>query len=322
MGSLEVVNKTKTNDGRPSYCLVHLRSTTLRIITIDCSISFEFNKATKLVQRVNLRATSTRDPNRMKKTRDPWSDKFTLQLKASPPVLTPAESVVVDEVRNELGSIPKSDWTPIDYNLFFPKAKVYKEGESVGIGRCVGTVHTSPERLLAWCYNFTSSHRMEKHVKANGPNKWLYPNKEVAKINEHHSIVYRCIKMPFPLAARDWLNRMLYTQIGQDKFVLVYKFIDETTGYDDVPPFAPSSLPRGNLLRGKLNCLYVFDRLPYGCCKFTYIPKADIRGSVPKVVAESGLSNLVDIVKRSYEFFKRDDEIDRKEREVSERSEQ
>ena len=37
--------------------------------------------------------------------------------------------------------------------------------------------------------------------------------------------------------------------------------------------------------------------------------KADIKGSVPKVVAETGLGTIVDTPRRAYEFFKRDKEV-------------
>ena len=37
--------------------------------------------------------------------------------------------------------------------------------------------------------------------------------------------------------------------------------------------------------------------------------KVDIKGSVPKVVAETGLGTIVDTPRRAYEFFKRDKEV-------------
>ena len=37
--------------------------------------------------------------------------------------------------------------------------------------------------------------------------------------------------------------------------------------------------------------------------------KADIKGNVPKLVAEGGLGIMVEIVKRAYDFFERDAEV-------------
>ena len=53
-------------------------------------------------------------------------------------------------------------------------------------------------------------------------------------------------------------------------------------------------------------------RLPFGCSKLTYVAKADIGGSVPKVVAETGLGNIVDVVRRAYNLFERDEEVSAK----------
>ena len=90
--------------------------------------------------------------------------------------------------------------------------------------------------------------------------------------------------------ARDWLSRGVFSQIDDNKFELVYKFINEATE-TDVPPYTPSTLKLGEKrIRGEFASLCTFERLPHDCCRFTYIVKADIKGSVPKVVAESGLS--------------------------------
>jgi len=77
-----------------------------------------------------------------------------------------------------------------------------------------------------------------------------------------------------------------------------------------VPPYAPSTLKLGETrIRGEFTALCTFERLPHNCCKFTYVVKADIKGSVPKVVAESGLSGLVESVRDAYKYFERDEEV-------------
>ena len=54
------------------------------------------------------------------------------------------------DVEEELLNVDESRWTRFDNDLFFPKDKVHKDESSVGIGRSVGVVHASPERVLAW----------------------------------------------------------------------------------------------------------------------------------------------------------------------------
>ena len=78
------------------------------------------------------------------------ADKFITKLK-SDKYLTLSEDEVeaFNQVENEL-AVKEKQWTSIDNDLFFPKEKVYKEGSSVGIGRSIGIVQASPERVLAW----------------------------------------------------------------------------------------------------------------------------------------------------------------------------
>ena len=239
---------------------------------------------------------------------------FIHQLSLNPVItLAAGEAGIVEDVHNVLGNIPESKWTAMSSDSFFKKDKVYVEGESVGIGRCIGVVQTSPERLLAWYFDVNSDCDKAKHIKNNGPNSDQYPNGEIARISFHHQITYSCQKLPFPLLPRDWLQRGIFTQIGPDEFVLVYKFVDEKTA--TVPPYTPSTLKEGvKRIRGELTALYRFQRLPHGCTKLTYIMKADIKGSVPMVIAEKGISGALDTVRNAYEYFQRDEEVDKLER--------
>jgi len=182
------------------------------------------------------------------------------------------ENDTLQSVRGELESIDEDAWSSIDDNILFPKDKVHKEGKSVGICSCVGTVQTSPEQVLCSCFSSDSDYDMAKHVKANGNNLEQYPNLIVSRINHHHRITYACRKLPFPLVARDWLQRVIFTQQNGDKFVLVWKFVDKKS--EDVPIFAPSTLKEGEKrIRGEFTAVCTFERLPHDCCKFTYIVK-------------------------------------------------
>jgi len=146
-------------------------------------------------------------------------------VKDSRPELTKKEAVTAHGVQVELGNIDQASWTSINVDLNFPKEKVHKEGETVGIACCIGTVQTTPERLLGWRFHIDSDDNKEKHT--NGPNAEQYPNFEISRFNDHHRITYSCRKLPFPLVARDLLQRAVSEQTSADKFVLAVKFIDE-----------------------------------------------------------------------------------------------
>jgi len=147
---------------------------------------------------------------------------FSSKIAASPILLNDFENTTLLSVKHDLGSIPEKEWQPLDSHGRFPKDKHLKEGESIGIGRCVGTVQTTPERLLGWVYNVESDYDKSKHLLANGPNAELYPSLSVCHHNDHHQIYYSCRKMPFPLVARDFLQRIIYKRLdGDEGFMLV-----------------------------------------------------------------------------------------------------
>ena len=155
-------------------------------------------------------------------------------------------------------------------------------------------------------FDVESDFHREEHVKKYGTNSAHYPNKVVAKINAHHLIHYFCTKLPFPPKPRDWLNRGIYKRIDNGDYMLMYQSVIDRN--DSILKFEKSTLNPAPT-RANFVSLYKLERLPFDCCKVTYVAKADIKGSVPKIVAETGLSIVVDIPHRAYEFFERDKEV-------------
>ena len=85
---------------------------------------------------------------------------------------------------------------------------------------------------------------------------------------------------------------------------------------DDIPlKFMKSSLKGKDLIRDEMTGYTTIVPLPHDCCKFTYTAKMDLKGKIPKMVAESYLSSLVDEVRRGYNCFRRPEEVDGLERE-------
>ena len=75
-------------------------------------------------------------------TGDLTNDEFALSLSYN-------EEKLFGEIEAELCTIGDTEWASIDDDVFFPKDKVIREG-GLGVGRIVGVVQTSPERMLAW----------------------------------------------------------------------------------------------------------------------------------------------------------------------------
>ena len=80
-----------------------------------------------------------------------WADKFTSNLTSGnySPTLSEDEVEAFTRIEDEL-AVEENQWTCFDDDLFFPKYKVHKDGDSVGIGMSVGVVQAPPERVLAW----------------------------------------------------------------------------------------------------------------------------------------------------------------------------
>jgi len=56
--------------------------------------------------------------------------------------------------------------------------------------------------------------------------------------------------------------------------------------------------------------MHKYERLPNNQTRFTLRLKVDIKGRVPKKIANMGMSGALDQVYRAYKYFERDKEID------------
>ena len=114
--------------------------------------------------------------------------------------------------------------------------------------------------------------------------------------------------MPFPLAARDFLSRVIFKQVDVGKYISVVCPINESS-QDGVPRFTPSVLKDRERTRGELTTLAIFEPLPHYCCRFRYFVKVDIKGNIPKLVAEAGLNGAVIKVREAHQLFERAEEV-------------
>ena len=191
-----------------------------------------------------------------------------------------------------------SDWSKEDDDLFFPKSFT---STTVAVGKCVGTIHACPDRLLQWMW--------EAHSSKNESEK--FPSRTIAAINFHHEITYSCEKLPPPLAPREWLVRGCFKKIDENKFVLLYMSVNDDDSL--VPPnFTRSTLDK--VIRGQKITLFTFERLPFDQTKLTMVAKLDLKGTLPASLAKRTLSSALNAVRQTYNVFQRDEEIDELQR--------
>jgi len=220
--------------------------------------------------------------------------------------LTPNESFIMAQTEQTL-STTKDDAELIEESLFFPKWVCLKN-DGVVIGTCTGTVHTPPENLLAYMYLHDTHQAREAHIAANGPDSSKYPLKTIQVINDHHHITYSCRKLPPPMNPREWLTRNIIQRVNADTTI---KYL-YTSIHDDDPDLPPSFTKTTitNIVRGEISMIHEYERLPHNQTRFTLRLKVDIKGSVPKKIANMGMSGALQQVYRAYKYFQRDEEID------------
>jgi len=216
----------------------------------------------------------------------------------------PSEEAIINQVKQNL-STSKDEEVQIDDSPFFPKLVGIKD--SIMIGTCTGVVQTSPEELLGFMYLTNTHEARESHIAANGPDSSKYPNKTIHVVNDHHHITYSCRKLPPPLKPREWLARGIFKQVDEDNFILLYTPVADSD--PDLPPsFTKSTLH--NAIRGEFTAMHKYERLPHNQTRFTFTTRVDIKGIVPKVIANMGMSGILDTVRQAYMYFQRDEEID------------
>ena len=168
-------------------------------------------------------------------------------------------------------------------------------------------IPTSPERMLAWVYAFTSNYDQRLHVVSNGRDFDAYPNKVITHINNHHHIVYYCMKVPFPLNSRSFLCRGIWKRTDEDQYILIYKPC--TTSEPDVPDFKPST--KKNVIASDYEATWVIRRLrPYNFCHCTYMVRADIKGNVPAVILNHSATGALEKLKRAHTYFSKHNTVD------------
>jgi len=56
--------------------------------------------------------------------------------------------------------------------------------------------------------------------------------------------------------------------------------------------------------------MHKYERLPHNQTRFAFTTRVDIKGSVPKAIANMGMTGVLDTVRQAYKYFQRDEEID------------
>ena len=202
-------------------------------------------------------------------------------------------------------STTKDDAELIDESIFFHKWVCLKN-DGVVIGICTGTVHTPPENLLAYMYLHDTHQARKAHIAANGPESSKYPLKTIHVINKHHHITYSCRKLPPPMNPREWLTLTLSSGSMQTSSSICTRPSTTTT----LISLQASKKQKIYIVRGEISVIHEYERLPHNQTRITLRLKVDIKGSVPKKIANMGMSGAFRQVYRAYKYFQRDEEID------------
>ena len=221
---------------------------------------------------------------------------------------SPNEEATMAKIEQAL-SISKDNFEKVDCanSQTFPKHFMVNSKDGISIGTCTGTVHASPEELLAFLYLTNTHEARDSHIAANGPDSSKYPNKTIHVVNDHHKITYSCRKLPPPLKPREWLARGIFKQVDEDNFILFYTPVADDD--PDLPPsFSKTTLK--SAIRGEFTAMHKYERLPHNQTRFAFTTRVDIKGSVPKAIANMGMTGVLDTVRQAYKYFQRDEEID------------
>ena len=229
---------------------------------------------------------------------------FVKNFLSQPHNLTPQENHNQTQIENIL-SASKDDEEVIDDSLFFTKFVSIKEG--IFIGTCTGVVQTFPENLLAYMYLTDTHQARETHIAANGQDSSKYPFKTIHVVNDHHKINYSCRKLPPPLKPRDWLTRNIMKRVDANTIKYFATSIHDDDP-DPPPSFTKTILTK--IVRGEISMIHEYERLPHNQTRFILRLRVDLKGSVPKKIANMGMSGALDSVYRAYKYFQRDEEID------------
>ena len=225
-------------------------------------------------------------------------------LKTKNLLQSPHEEAIMTQIEQNLSS--KDNEESLDDSPFFPK-KLVSSKDGIMIGTCTGIVQTFPEDLLAYMFLTNTHQARQAHIALTGPDSSKYPNKTIHAINDHHKINYSCRKLPPPLKPRDWLTRHIFHQ----PIANTIKYF-ATSIHDDDPDLPPSFSKTSltHIIRGEYSVIHEYERLPHNQTRFKLRLKVDIKGSVPKKIANMGMSGALDSVYRAYKYFQRDEEID------------
>ena len=222
----------------------------------------------------------------------------------SQPPHSPHEISIITQIEQSL-STSKDKEDELDDDLLFPKFVGIKD--SIMIGTCTGVVQTSPEELTAFMYLTDTHQARESHIAANGPDSSKYPNKTIYVVNDHHNINYSCRKLPPPLKPRDWLTRNIMKRVDANTIKYFATSIHDDDP-DPPPSFTKTTLTK--IVRGEISMIHEYERLPHNQTRFILRLRVDLKGSVPKKIANMGMSGALDSVYRAYKYFQRDEEID------------
>jgi len=122
-------------------------------------------------------------------------------------------------------------------------------------------------------------------------------------------MTYSCLKMPFPITAREFLNRWIYVVQDKDSYAIASVPIsDEEVGQD----FQLSHLE--NVVRAKNHTYIKIERYKHNQSIVTHVTENELKGSALQKVVTSLTISQTDLVQQLYNTFQCDNKVDEIER--------
>ncbi|GMH61177.1 hypothetical protein TL16_g03202 [Triparma laevis f. inornata] len=185
-------------------------------------------------------------------------------------------------------------------DVFVKMEIIYEENSTAGIGRGTTIVDAPILDCAAWEFCRMTRERLKADRKGGGLER------EVVKLNDHSHIYY--FSRDFGVlgfAPREWLTKCVWKMLDENTMIVGFEDIE-----DDNFPIGAGK----NYVRGSSAAFWKYERLPeiegIPQTSIMYCAQVDLKGLIPKAVADARASKFLQAVSRMRKKFDRSLGID------------
>lgn len=177
---------------------------------------------------------------------------------------------------------------------------IYEENSTAGIGRGTTIVDAPILDCAAWEFCRMTRERLKADRKGGGLER------EVVKLNDHSHIYYFSRDFGVPgFAPREWLTKCVWKMLDENTMIVGFEDIE-----DDNFPIGAGK----NYVRGSSAAFWKYERLPeiegIPQTSVMYCAQVNLKGLIPKAVADARASKILQAVSRMRKKFDRSLGID------------